>query len=183
MESDAFFQRYQLLMSHYVFGIYIIAQKTRCYHDMLHFCDDADQLNAAYLDAGRISQGELDAYDRDIIELRLTMLDKLDHWDDYLKLYERVRTEKDYRLRYISGTHTDEAYFNYLLSSDGHFDEVHFLYKQHHRYRLIQQKLARWRRGRKVGNLRHKPRNELTDEQIEERWQRALVEIAFYDSS
>jgi hypothetical protein len=94
-----------------------------------------------------------------IIMLRLDMLDRADHWHRYLQYFEEARRVEYYH-PYAGKTSKWEAYFNHY---DGRYWYYHFLRQIDHRYQIVKRKTT------KNKPARHRPRSELTEEEIERR--------------
>ncbi len=111
----------------------------------------------------------------------LTLLDKLDKWEEYLTLWESLRLNTTMTVCYdkaVLRSH-GERIRPFVLSEDGSTVEVHFLYLISHRKELIERKLARKRAGNKLGNLVHSQQDELSDPEIHRRLERVKERFAY----
>ena len=101
----------------------------------------------------------------------LNMLDKLDRWEEYLETWDSIRSSTSFALTYSKDAreahqgHLDP----YILGEDAHTFYVHFLYIGSYRREVIERKLARKRAGKKLGNLYHAPRSDLSPQEIQQR--------------
>lgn len=175
IDSDEFFKKYVLLMSRYTDHVLYVVTKTRDYHHGLHFCDETDRLTDAF--QYRLDDEHHRAFRCNTAGFRLKMYDKLDYWDDYVRYFEELFNTTDSHLTYVHRDDYKERFGRFLLRSDGAYDHVHWLYPYNHRYRLICKKLDALRAGKKVGHLRHKPRSELSEEEIQRRFYEGLREV------
>lgn len=101
----------------------------------------------------------------------LTLLDKLDKWEDYLTLWESLRQSTTMTVPYDSAAlrNHGERIRPFVLSEEGNTTQVHFLYLISHRKEIIERKLCRKRSGRKIGNLLHGQQDELSKREIRRR--------------
>ena len=101
----------------------------------------------------------------------LEMLDRLDEWDAYLTAWESVRAHTDYALTYVSGARRTHGarLAPFIIGEDSNGLAVHFLWLTLHRKEVIERKVARRRRGQKLGNLMHARQEELSDGEIRDR--------------
>ena len=101
--------------------------------------------------------------------LVLDMLDRLDAWETYLDVFQRLREGTTYSLSYRGGAATYARAQPYVLRQEGETTELHFLWLIDHRKQLIARKRAKHRAGRRVGNLRHHPQSALSDAELRRR--------------
>lgn len=86
------------------------------------------------------------------LHLQLNMFDYLNRWEDYTACFEQVRQAMaDGQL---------DAHYSYLFSSN--------------RYEIIQRKLNRKKHGYKLGGLLRHQQSQLSEEEIDDRFDRAL---------
>ena len=101
--------------------------------------------------------------------LVLDMLDRLDAWDTYLKLWHQLRQHTTYTLTYGGGAATLPRAQPYVMRREGNRTALHFLWISDHRKQLIERKLAKQRAGRPLGNMRHHPQSDLSDAELRRR--------------
>lgn len=176
LDADEFQQQFQRLLDRYTDDVLQVVTKIRAYHDGLRFCDRLDLLNTYYRNIGKESDVRYRFNDREILLFRLTMLDKLDYWDDYIRLFDEVRQTKiepEYR---VKRWRSYPCVFDvpYILQEDDENVFLHFLFLQRPRYDLIREKLAKHRTGEKTGNMRHRRQSELSEEEIHQRFLDAM---------
>ena len=136
---------------------------TRSYREGLDIATELLRLNEAYR-----AKLRPDEYRIGFIFLNyflLEVLDKMDRWEEYLDVWNRLRSDtKVVSLSAVdshSETQLPEA-FDYLLRVTSY------------RKDLIERKLRRKRAGRKLGNLMHHRQEDLSPEEIEDRLLRTL---------
>lgn len=174
-DSDNLFNKFQTIMSDY-FWVYARAAivHTRCYTEGIRFVDRLSTLNDKFYSTQRFTKEEYEKYDHKLSEFKLVLLDRSDLWFDYIQYFEQYRMEKSYVLKYSRGDpllpRGDPVIVDYVIKEDYKFKYVHFLYTHHHRYELIKTKMKKLRQGKRVGNLYHKQKSELADEEIERRF-------------
>lgn len=107
-------------------------------------------------------------------------LDKLDKWEEYLDVWERIRANTDFSITYSKDSRCrhGKTIEPYLLSEDDKTLYVHFLYPGH-RKKIIERKLARKQAGKRLGNQLHARQDELTDEEIKDRFGRMVKKAQF----
>ena len=88
----------------------------------------------------------------------LNMLDRLDAWQEYVSVWERLR--RDEKIVFISEV-TEQPQRTDCLSQAAALTG--------HRRELIGRKLAALHSGRKIGHMLHRPQSELSAEEIRER--------------
>lgn len=155
-----------------------IILRTRSYDEGLEFTERME----AYLEAyqGHLTQREYMQIDQQLIRLKLTLLDKADRWHAYVDLWDKLYKEKQYLLTY-DRSRDDPDFNRFVVKEDRYYKYVHFLYVGSHRYDLIKKKIQKLSEGKKVGNLMHRTQAELTDEEIEERYN-FIMELALKNS-
>jgi hypothetical protein len=121
-----------------------------------------------------------------ILYFTLTMLDKLDRWEDYLSLFDLLRSSTDFYSVYAEDSVTlhPACFLNYKVGEEGLGLRIHFLYNQNHRREIIQRKLKRKKEGKSIGHLLHARQDELASADIRYRiewligWYRSMQETA-----
>lgn len=95
-------------------------------------------------------------------------LDKLDRWDDYLALWNKLES-----IRSVSVSNMDGAQsFHSIIFRDNTFRAFELLLKYlDYRKAVIVRKLEKKQRGAKLGNLFHEKQTDLTSEEIRERFE------------
>lgn len=104
----------------------------------------------------------------------LAMLDKLDKWEDYIDTWESLRANTNLALTYIrNAKQTHGARIEpFIVGEDDYTLYVHFLWGSQHRKEMIERKLELRRRRATLGNRRHRPKEELTPQEIRRRLRR-----------
>lgn len=99
-------------------------------------------------------------------------LDKLDKWEEYLDVWEKIRANTDFSITYSKDSRDrhGEIIEPFVLSEDDKILYVHFLYTVFHRKKIIERKLARKQAGKNSGNQFHARQDELTDREIKHRF-------------
>lgn len=108
-------------------------------------------------------------------------LDKLDRWEEYLDVWEKIRANTDFSITYSKDSRYrhGKTVETYILSEEDKSLYVHFLYITHHRKKIVERKLARKQAGKKLGNQLHARQDELTDEEIKDRFDRMVKKAHF----
>ena len=96
----------------------------------------------------------------------LDLLDKMDRWEEYLVVWERLRG----RTKVVSLSSIETA----EVASDDESVYADVLLFTGHRKELIERKLQRKRAGKKLGNLVHARREELSEKEVSQRLERIL---------
>lgn len=143
---------------------------TRNYEVCLLMCDTFDRILSA--NQGAFTEEEALNIEKNIIKLRLLCLDKTDRWNQYVEYFDEVFSNKKY---YYNAPNEDDAdwYDKYFIEANGDTYKIHFLYGDD-RYDVIQRKIAKSMKSKNLGNLKHRPQSELTDEQIEQRYNQVI---------
>ena len=115
-----------------------------------------------------LSRAGVAAHRRRLYWFILDMLDRLDQWDAYLATWERVRAHAAETLIYQAcARHQHGARLApFILGEDAADLTVHFLWPTLHRRELIERKVARQRRGQKLGNVKHATQDALTTDEL-----------------
>jgi hypothetical protein len=135
-------------------------------------------LNEEYKD--RLTQKEYDNHIRLLYGLCLDMLDNLDRWDDFLVAFDQVWKDQRFVFRCHKKSLNEE--FGDLLakgvvSETKHYIYVHEFYLHILRKEVIERKIQRREQGRKLGNMYHHTREDLTPEEVayRQRWLKDLI--------
>lgn len=96
----------------------------------------------------------------------LTVLDKMDRWEEHLRVWERLQQKT--KVVSLSAVQADDP----LANDDSVYADV--LSLTDYRKEIIERKLERQRAGKKVGNLLHARKEELPEKEIQERLERIL---------
>ena len=135
-------------------------------------------LNEKYKDM--LTQKEYDDHTRLLYSICLDMLDKLDRWDDFLVAFDQVWKDKRFVFRCHKKSLNEE--FGDLLakgvvSETEHYVYVHEFWLHILRKEVIKRKIQRREQGRKLGNMYHHTREDLTPEEVayRQRWLKDLI--------
>lgn len=106
----------------------------------------------------------------------LRNLDKLDKWEEYLDAWEKIRENTNLSITYTKNSREKHkgVIESFILSEDDKTLNVHFLYPIFHRKQIIERKLARKQAGKRLGNQVHARQEELTNSEIEHRFNRMV---------
>ena len=122
----------------------------------------------------RLSRREFAAHRKQLYWFILEMLDRLDRWEAYLATWARVRARTGYAYRVGREARQQHGaqLTPFILREDAHGLTVHFLWLTRYRKAVIERKVARRRRGQKLGNLWHATQDELSAAELREslRW-------------
>ncbi len=101
----------------------------------------------------------------------LDLLDRLDRWDDYLAAWASIRAHTAWTLTYAARARRRHGarLAPFILQEDATTLWVHFLWLTAHRKAVIERKLDRRGRGRKLGNLKHHAQEELSTTELHRR--------------
>jgi len=172
--------QYRRLMSYPVWNYLVQSiDASRAYDNGL----DACLLLLQYTEdnRGEISRKEYEHNLQCLYTFLLSMLDKLDRWDDYLSLWEALR--RNTRLFSLYARNGLEAHGNaiepFVLEDDGESTRVHFLYGISHRKAIIERKLKRQLNGKRAAL--HGKQAELTRKQIQQRLDKLKARINYAD--
>lgn len=182
LDVDAFQEKFQRLIDHHLDSVLHLITRIRAYHDGLTFCDRLDLLNTNYLVTQKQSAVRNRFNDREIILFRLTMLDKLDYYKEYIDLFETVRetkTDSEYTIHrgewymkpYL------EPYVMHRIDEDNVY--LHFLFLQRDRYDLIREKWRRFQSNALMENLQHKRQAQLGEEERHQRFLDAMERMQY----
>ncbi len=111
--------------------------------------------------------------------LLLSCLDCLDRWEEYLSVWDQIRTHTELESQFVAGAVAKHGkkMAPFILRETKQYVYVHFLYGHLRRRDLISRKLEKLRTSGKVGNLLHARREQLSEEEMVTRvaWLRRLL--------
>lgn len=148
--------------------------KTRSYSLGLEFFDICYQeINQ---NRGKIEEWLFDRYREYLITLRLHMLDGLNMWQEYIDFSDWVIEiiKLPYRFNIIS--EPDEKY----KYTDEYGEHIHFLYREKTKYDITLRKLQKQAAGKNVEHLKKHQADELSDEDIQNRY---LTVLQFFENA
>lgn len=106
-----------------------------------------------------------------LLDFLLKLLDKTDRWEEYVDIYNRILKERPfYCLTYDNERGNEPEFEQFIRWTGRRFHHVHFLYVHYHRYKVICRKLDKARSGRSTGNLYHAKQEDLSDEELQQRY-------------
>jgi hypothetical protein len=124
-------------------------------------------LNVEYRD--NLTQKEYDKHLRLLYHLCLDLLDKLDYWEEFLDAFSKVWADK----RFVHRCHKKQLAGEFgelmakgVVSETPHYVYLHGFWPHIHRKEVIERKIKRKAEGRKMGNMYHHTRDDLTPEEI-----------------
>ncbi|MBU2530444.1 MAG: hypothetical protein KKD35_05335 [Elusimicrobia bacterium] len=141
----------------------------RAYEDALIFA--ANLLQELEKNRDKFSQKKYEENIFFIYFFVFTNLDKLDRWEDYLDSWERVLRNVKVGHKYPLDIKREVGITPYIIKESNDAIYVHFLWSLKPRKELIERKLEKKRKGKKIGNLLHAQQSELTTEEIKERFE------------
>ncbi len=115
-------------------------------------------------------------------------LDCLDRWEEYIDSWEKIfgSLHYSYTFSYSPSKSTKDintGYYEdiekYIITESAGTYCVHFLYYQSNRKKIIEQKLRKKRAGKKIGNLLHARQEDLSDEEINTRYERMKAKAKY----
>ncbi|NPV92095.1 MAG: hypothetical protein HPY50_15115 [Firmicutes bacterium] len=110
-------------------------------------------------------------YEMKLLDFLLKLLDKTDRWEEYVELYDRILKERPFYCLTYDNERVGEPEFEQFIRWTGRrFHHVHFLYVHYRRYKVICRKLEKARSGRRTGNLYHAKQEDLSDEELQRRY-------------
>ncbi len=122
----------------------------------------------------QISDEDFKKFDMQIINMKMVALDQTDRWLRYLEYFEQIFKEKNYTMIYSKGSDDTKRFGRYLLKKTENSNIVHFLYLSESRRQVIQRKADRAIHGKSTKHLRHHTQDQLTDEEIEHRYNQVI---------
>lgn len=139
--------------------------RTRSYHSELEFITKSYHILECNRDS--ITSKEYEAFDRYLIGLKLSALDNLNRWNDYIAFYDYVRNNKAYVTKYSK--FKDYPDINaFVLYEDLNYKYVHFLYG-FRRYDIIKRKLKRHTSGKTTNHLKKHQQDKLAEVEYQKR--------------
>jgi len=154
--------------------------RTRSYEQGLNGASRLIELTYEFKDM--LSQREYNVNMVTLLSFSLDMLDRLDRWEEYLTTWDHIRKGTSFTwtasletLRRMYGSKLDP----WIIREDGTRVEVHFLFGSLRRKELIEKKLKKLREGGKLGNMVHRKREELSDEDVQQRFDRVVHQFEF----
>lgn len=183
--SDLSFEQYDMLLRHPLWGL--IAETlicTRSYEDGLRVADKLLELSERY--RTRMAQEQYLTNVKSLLRFSLNMLDRLDRWDEYLKLWTELRGRTDLVdvIRNASTTlrrHYGSELDQWIIREDSSALHLQFLWATGSRRNLIEKKLHKQKTGGKLGNMRHARPSELTTEEIRQRYEFMLRKAEYLE--
>ncbi len=162
------YDKFKELLSYPTWNYFLqVIRITRAYDKGLTAGIHLLNLNEKYKD--RLTQEEYDNHIRLLYGLYLDMLDNLDRWEDFLIAFDQIWKDRRFIFRCHKKNLNEE--FGDLLakgvvSETEHYVYVHEFYLHILRKEVIERKIQRREQGRKLGNMYHHTREELTQEEI-----------------
>lgn len=162
------YEQFRELLSYPTWNYFLqFVRMTRAYDEALGAGIHLLNLNEQY--KNRLTQKEYDDHTQILYHLCLDMLDKLDRWDDYLFAFDHIWKERRFIFRCHKKSLNEE--FGDLLakgvvSETEHYIYVHEFYLHILRKEVIERKILRREQGRKLGNMYHHRREDLSPEEV-----------------
>jgi hypothetical protein len=162
------YDQFKELLSYPTWNYFLqVIRMTRAYDKGLTAGIHLLNLNEEYKD--RLTQEEYDNHIRLLYGLYLDMLDNLDRWDDFLVAFDQIWKDRRFVFRCHKKSLNEE--FGDLLakgvvSETEHYVYVHEFYLHVLRKEVIERKIQRREQGRKLGNMYHHTREDLTQEEV-----------------
>jgi len=128
----------------------------------------------------KLSQKEYEDNIRLLYDLCLEMLNKLDRWDDFLSAFEQVWKDKRFVFRCHKNSLKEpfgDILAKGIISETKYYLYVHEFYLHIISKEIIERKVKRRNQGRKLGNMYHHTKEDLTTEEkfIRKRWLEDLI--------
>ncbi|MCM0626485.1 hypothetical protein M5J14_18480 [Lysinibacillus sp. OL1_EC] len=162
----------KLFLEYEYYSLFLqMIDKTRNHETCLLICDNFE--NILHTNRDEFSSKEFDSIDQKIIKLRLHCLDKTDRWNKYVEYFDYIFKTKTYFSEYSIDSDI-ERFGRFYIKTIRKYHHVHFLYNDSYRYDVIQRKIAKSLKSDKLGNLRHHPQSDLSDEEIERRYNEVI---------
>ena len=149
----------------------------RNYEDGLDFVDYC--YNVLEINRDKLTDKEFEHFDRTLIGLKLSMLDYLNRWGEYISYYENLLSENNYLLTYAK-SRNDAEFNKYVVYEDNSYKYVHFLYVGSYRYKIIKRKFTKWLQGKNVEHLKRHQQDRLSENEIQERLDSIFIRLAMY---
>ena len=145
--------------------------RMRNYEEGLDFVDYSYRIFE--LNKYKLSDKEFEDFDRKLINYRLSMLDGLNLWQEYISLYEDTLATKKYYYTYCK-SRNDPEFNKFVAYEDKNYKYVHFLYLSNRRYQIIKRKFDKWLKGKTVEHLKRHQQNRLTDNELQQRYEEII---------
>ncbi len=161
---------YRQILSSPTWGFAIeAAVRTRFYEKGLDACLTLLHFTDEHLD--ELSQKEIETNRRWLFYFLLTLLDKLDQWEDYLSVWRCLRERTNLTVPYSreAREHHGDRIEPFVLGEDKYTLWIHFLYPVMWRKEVIERKVARKKAGKRLGNQYHHPPSELSEAEVRRR--------------
>jgi hypothetical protein len=167
-----FEQKFETLMMNRIwFSVQELIMATRDYDNALITVEALMQ----YLENKRdtFKKEQYERYDKKLITFRLNLLEVTDRWEEYVDYYNQILNDRpNYYVEYC--LERNDPIFNKFIRWTDKWHHVHFLYLYHYRYDTICRKLAKVQQRKRLGNLYHAKQSDLTDEELHQRYDRAM---------
>lgn len=150
---------------------------TRNYESGLDFTDYCYRI--LEMNRDKLNDKEFECLDKILIRLRLSMLDYLNRWGEYISYYENILSTKNYLLTYDKGRN-DPDFNRYVVYEDKDYKYVHFLYVGSYRYEIIKRKFSKWLNGKNVEHLKRHQQDRLSDTELQERIESIFTRLDMY---
>ncbi|MDK2801584.1 MAG: hypothetical protein PWQ70_3203 [Clostridiales bacterium] len=150
---------------------------TRNYESGLDFADYCYSI--LEINKDKLTDKEFEQFDKLLITLRLSMLDYLNRWGEYISYYENILSTKNYLLTYDK-SRNDPDFNKYVVYEDERYKYVHFLYAVSHRYEIIKRKFNKWLNGKNVEHLKRHQQDRLSDTELQERIESIFARLDMY---
>jgi len=122
----------------------------------------------------KLEKKEYESNLRQLYSFVLSMLDRLDSWEEYLELWDKFFREVPLADTYGKGAKTfhGQKMEPFILKEDEHTLYIHFLWGTLDSKDVIQRKLLKKRSGKRIDYLLHAQQDKLTDSEIQGRLER-----------
>ncbi|MBS9391960.1 MAG: hypothetical protein HEQ29_01900 [Dolichospermum sp. LBC05a] len=164
--------KFKTLFSRYWIYVRAIVISTRSYDDGLIVVEKLEKLNEIYKKDNYLSETEYRKFQTDIILFKLELLDKKDDWDEFIHFFEQTLQNRNvHTLTYHPAVFAYvDPKSHYVVRFDTQYIYMHPLYLSDHRYQLIKKKIDRRSKNKKINNLQHKLKSDLSEEEIQSRF-------------
>jgi len=155
--------------------------ETRSYEAALEACIRLLEFSEKHRE--RLSQSEYEQNLQRLYLCALSMLDRLDRWEEYLAVWRELRTSTNFcfrATRSIAGAVPN--WESCLIQEAGGSVYLHFLWISAGRKALIERKLARRKEGKRLGHMLHRQQDQLSDEELWNRLERVKARINYAES-
>jgi len=122
----------------------------------------------------KLEKKEYESNLRQLYSFVLSMLDRLDRWEEYLELWDKLFRDVPLADTYGKGAKTfhGQKMEPFILNEDEHTLYTHFLWGTQDCKEVIKRKLLKKRSGKRINYLLHAQQDKLTDSEIQVRLQR-----------